>query len=148
MLLIEAASTFAYLMAVNHLPDLMARAITAVSSAPWFFLVVNSLIFIFIGSILEGLPALIIFVPILFPMVQQLGIDPIHYGILVIAATGIGLFIPPAGVGLIIACSIGQVTLGEVTRPLLPFLVVLCVGLLVLTVVPWFSVSVPQLLLR
>jgi len=148
MLLIEAASTFSYLMAVNHLPELMARGITAVSSAPWFFLVVNALIFIFIGSILEGLPALIIFVPILFPMVQSLGIDPIHYGILVIAATGIGLFIPPAGVGLIIACSIGQVTLGEVTRPLLPFLVVLFVGLMVLTVVPWFSVSVPQLLLR
>jgi len=148
LLLIEVASTFSYLMAINYLPQLLADAIGSISKEAWFFLMVNNLIFIFIGSILEGLPALIIFIPILFPMVQQLGIDPIHYGILAIAASGIGLFLPPAGVGLIIACATGKVSIAQATRPLLPFLAVLFVGLMVLTFVPWFSTIVPELILK
>lgn len=148
MLLITMASTFSYIMAINHLPDTLAGAIISVSKEPWFFLVVNSLIFVFIGSILEGLPALIIFVPILYPLVQKLGIDPIHYGILVIAASGIGLFLPPAGVGLVIASALGKVSIGQATKPLLPFLGVLFIGLLVLIFVPWLSTVVPHALLK
>ena len=75
----------------------MAKVVTSVSSAPWLFLAVSNLIFILFGAILEGLPALIVFVPVMYPIAVQFGIDPLHYGILIIASIGIGVFLPPSG---------------------------------------------------
>lgn len=146
MLLVQTASSFSYLMAIERLPALLGAWIISVSDQPWFFLMTSNLIFIVLGSLLEGLPAMIIFVPILLPIAQQLHVDLLHWGILIITALGIGLFLPPAGVGLIVGCSVGKVGINEVTRPMIPFLVVLIIGLVILTLVPWFSTIVPALM--
>ncbi|MBI2525076.1 MAG: TRAP transporter large permease [Candidatus Rokubacteria bacterium] len=146
MLLIGAASVLSYLLAVQHLPQIIVRAIAGVSSGPWFFLLVTSLVFVFIGSLLEGIPAMMIFVPIFLPVVEELGINPLHYGIVVIAAVGIGLFVPPAGVGLIVGCAVGQVSIDKVSRGMVPFLLVLLLGLGILIFVPTITTVVPAAL--
>lgn len=146
MLLTQAASSFSYLMAIERLPALLGGWITSISGEQWFFLMVSNVIFVVLGSLLEGLPAMIIFVPILLPIAQQLNVDLLHWGILIITAVGIGLFLPPAGVGLIVGCSVGRVSIGEVTRPFIPFLVMLIIGLVILTFVPWFSTVVPAMM--
>ena len=84
--------------------------------------------FVVIGALLEGLPALLIFGPILFPISRAVGIDPVHYGIVIIAAMGIAFFLPPVGVGLSIAAGIARVDIDDVSRAYLPYLVALLVG--------------------
>ena len=105
------------------------------------------LLFVFLSSVIEPLPAMIVFIPIFLPLVDALGIDRLHYGILVTAAGGIGMFLPPVGVGLILVCAIAGVRLEESLKYLGPFLVMLFVGLLILTFVPWFTTVLPDLLL-
>jgi TRAP-type C4-dicarboxylate transport system permease large subunit len=105
----------------------------------------TAMIFFTLGSILEGLPALIIFVPVLLPLAASGGVNLIHFGIVVIAAVGIGLFLPPTGIGFVTACGVGRVTIPEVTRRYGLFLAGLVVGLITLLFVPWFSVALPAL---
>ena len=81
---------------------------------------------------LEGLPALLIFGPILFPIAKVLGIDPVHYGIVIIAAMGIAFFLPPVGVGLTIAAGIARVDIDDVSRAYVPYLVALLIGIAVM----------------
>jgi TRAP-type C4-dicarboxylate transport system permease large subunit len=102
-------------------------------------------IFFVLGSILEGLPALIIFVPVLTPYALSSGVDPVHFAIVVIASVGIGLFLPPAGIGFITACSVGNVMIPAAARRYVPFVAGLIVGLMVLVFVPWFSLVLPAL---
>jgi TRAP-type C4-dicarboxylate transport system permease large subunit len=108
----------------------------------------SNLIFILFGAILEGLPALIVFVPVLYPIAAQFGIDPLHYGILIIASIGIGVFMPPIGIGLFIACAIAKLNIVESARHMAPFLVILILGLMVITYVPWFTLILPRLFLK
>jgi tripartite ATP-independent transporter DctM subunit len=144
MFLIGAASLLAWNLTREGLPNMLSAAITSISTSPWIFLLVSNLMFMLLGAVLEGLPVLIIMVPLLMPLVQQLGIDPIHYGIVTIMAVGIGVFLPPVGVCFFIACSIGKAGLLPSTRAFLPYLAVLIVGLLVITFVPQVTLVLPQ----
>ena len=148
MLRIGSATLFSWILTVERVPQLVAAAVKAISSEKWVFLLVSNLIFIVFGAILEGLPALIVFVPVMHPIALQLGVDPLHYGILVIASIGIGIFLPPIGVGLFIACAIAKMNIVEAARDMAPYLLMLLLGLLVVTFVPWFTLVLPQLLLK
>ena len=143
-LLIGVASVFAYIMATEQLPVQLVARMQEWQVGYWAFLLISVGLFIVLGGLLEGLPALLILIPVLLPMSKQLGIDTIHYNILAVAATGIGLFLPPIGVGLYIACAVGRVPVGKVIKPLTPFLAILILGLVVLIAVPWFSTGVPK----
>ena len=85
--------------------------------------------FVVIGALLEGLPALLIFGPILFPISRTVGLDPVHYGIVIVAAMGIAFFLPPVGVGLSIAAGIARVDIDDVSRTYVPYLIALLIGL-------------------
>jgi TRAP-type C4-dicarboxylate transport system permease large subunit len=98
------------------------------------------------GALLEGLPALLIFGPLLLPMAPNFGIDPLQYGLVMIIAMGLGAFSPPIGVGMFVTCSICETTMENATRHMLPYLVVLIIGLLLVAFVPWFSMVAPRLL--
>jgi tripartite ATP-independent transporter DctM subunit len=148
MLLVGVATVFSWILTVERVPQAVAALVTGISSAPWVFLLVSNLIFIVFGAILEGLPALIVFVPVMYPIATQLGIDPLHYGILVIASIGIGIFMPPIGVGLFIACAIGKMNMVDAARYMIPYLGILVIGLLVVTFVPWFTLVLPQVFLK
>jgi tripartite ATP-independent transporter DctM subunit len=148
MLLVGAATAFSWILTVERVPQSMARLVGSVSTSAWLFLAVSNLIFIVFGAILEGLPALIVFVPVMYPIATQFGIDPLHYGILIIASIGIGVFLPPIGIGLFIACAIAKLNIVDSARPMAPYLLILCLGLLFVTYVPWFTLVLPRLFLK
>ncbi len=148
MLLVGTATVFSWVMTIERVPQGIAKLVASISSAPWLFLAVSNLIFILFGAILEGLPAMIVFVPVMYPIAIQFGIDPLHYGILIIASIGIGVFLPPIGVGLFIACAIARLNIVESARYMAPYLVILVLGLLVVTYVPWFTLVLPTAFLK
>ena len=111
------------------------------------FLAMTIVLFVVIGALLEGLPALLIFGPILFPISRAVGIDPVHYGIVIVAAMGIAFFLPPVGVGLTIAAGIARVDIDEVSRTYVPYLVALLVGLALIAAFPVLTLVLPRLFL-
>ena len=148
MLLIGSATVFSWVMTVERVPQLVAHFVSGISGSPWFFLLLSNLIFVLFGAVLEGLPALIVFVPVMYPIAIQFGIDPLHYGILLIASIGIGVFLPPIGVALFIACAIAKLNIVDSARAMAPYLIILFAGLLVITYVPWFTLVLPRLFLH
>jgi C4-dicarboxylate transporter DctM subunit len=143
-MLLGFAMIFGYLIATQGLPMAFANWMRAADVPPWGVLVVSALIFVFLGSVLEGAPAVLIFVPILLPVVRALGIDVVHWLTIVVLASGIGLFIPPTGIAVLMACSIGKIRMEALLKPMLPFLLVLFVGLAVLIAFPHITTVVPK----
>jgi tripartite ATP-independent transporter DctM subunit len=148
MFLVGFASVLSWIFATNQIPQLVAGAAMRISSSPFVFLVLSNVCFILLGAMLEGVPAMLILVPIFLPVVTQLGIDPLHFGILVIASLGIGLFLPPVGMGIFIACTFAEIDVGKVFRSFAPFLVALFVGLLIITAVPWLTLVLPNIFFK
>jgi tripartite ATP-independent transporter DctM subunit len=148
MFLVGAATVFSWILTIERVPQAVAQLVRSVSSAPWLFLAVSNFIFILFGAILEGLPALIVFVPVMYPIAMQFGLDPLHYGILIIASIGIGVFLPPIGVGLFIACAIARLNIVESAKYMAPYFIMLVLGLLVVTYVPWFTLILPHMFLK
>jgi tripartite ATP-independent transporter DctM subunit len=145
MLLVGMASIFSFQMAVDKVPDAVANFILSTTKSPILFLLLSNVIFIFFGAILEGIPAALILVPIFTPLVQNLGIDMLHFCILVVACIGVGVFLPPIGVGLITVCGVGDVQIRETTFYIVPFLVMLFLGIVILTLFPWLTLVVPKI---
>ena len=144
-LLLAAAGLVSWYLTVQQMSAALLRAMTAVPGSSLVFLVATALVFVFFGAVIEGLPAVIILLPSLLPVAVDLGIHPIHYAIVIVAAVGIGLFLPPIGVGLFIACGIADISVDRATRAMLPFVAVLAAGLAVIIVVPWFTLVLPRI---
>ncbi|MBS0434443.1 MAG: TRAP transporter large permease subunit [Proteobacteria bacterium] len=105
------------------------------------FLAVSIVAFIVLGSVLEGIPAIVLFGPLLFPIARAVGVHEVHYAMVVIFAMGIGLFAPPFGVGYYGACAISRVDPSEGMRPIVGYVIALLVGLVLVAAVPWFSIG-------
>jgi C4-dicarboxylate transporter DctM subunit len=146
MLLVGTASVLSWIFAAQGIPRLIAGVLLGLSSDPALVLLVTILVFVPLGAILEGVPAMIILVPVFFPIIARFGIDPLHYGTLVVAALGLGLFIPPFGVGFFIACALGRTTVEGAARAYVPYVVVLLAGLFLVAFVPWITLVVPRLM--
>jgi C4-dicarboxylate transporter DctM subunit len=110
------------------------------------FLLLVNILFLIAGCFLNAAAILIILVPILLPMVEKFGIDPVHFGIILIANLGIGYVTPPVGTCLYVACGISKEPLSTVMKPLTPYLLVMILMLFVITYVPWISLVVPNLI--
>jgi len=145
VLLIGFSNVYSYLLAIEKLPDQIARVMLSLAPSPWLLLVAVSALVLVLSVVIEALPAGVICIPIFLPLVDRLGIDRLHFLILVVAAGGIGMFVPPSGVGLIVGCSVARVDVGDVARPLLPFLGVLGIGLLILITFPTITTLIPRL---
>jgi TRAP-type C4-dicarboxylate transport system permease large subunit len=107
---------------------------------PSAFLIGSIVLLIVVGSLLEGLPALIILGPLLLPIANQLGIDSIHYATVILLAIGIGIFIPPIGVCFYISCAVAGSGIEASGKTMLPYLAVLILGVLTVAFVPWFTI--------
>ena len=105
------------------------------------FLAITIVAFIILGSVLEGIPAILLFGPLLFPIARQIGVHEVHYAMVVILAMGIGLFAPPFGVGYYAACAISRIHPDEGMRPILGYIIALMVGLILVAAVPWISIG-------
>jgi tripartite ATP-independent transporter DctM subunit len=145
LILVGTASLLSWIFAAESVPRLLANLILKLSNSSAPFLLITIAVFVVFGAFLEGLPALIIFTPILFPIMGHFDIVPLHYGIVMITALGIGLFLPPMGIGFLIACALGHVNVEKATRAYAPFFVVLLIGALVVAFVPWFTLVLPRL---
>ena len=144
---LAAASAFAWILVREWVPQLLGEWIRGAGAGRSEFMALTVVLFVVIGALLEGLPALLIFGPILFPIGRAIGVDPVHYGIVIIAAMGIAFFLPPVGVGLTIAAAIGRVDIDDVSRTYVPYLIALLIGLALIAAFPAITLILPRLLL-
>jgi C4-dicarboxylate transporter DctM subunit len=145
MLVVSTSAIFAWVLANQQIPQKVAQAIFSFSNQPWVFFLIVNLLMLVVGTFLDATPALMILVPILLPIAMRLGIDPIHFGVVLVANLGIGFITPPVGVTLFVATSITKVPIARVVKPLLPYFLVMVATLLLITYVPWFTLVLPRL---
>lgn len=105
------------------------------------FMIVSVIAFVVLGSVLEGIPAIVLFGPLLFPIARSVGIHEVHYAMVVVLAMGLGLFSPPFGVGFYVASAIGRADPAEAMRPIVRYMVALAIGLALVAAIPWISVG-------
>ena len=105
------------------------------------FMAVSISAFVVMGSVLEGIPAIVLFGPLLFPIAHTLGIHDVHYAMVVILSMGLGLFAPPLGVGYYAACAIGRVNPDEGIGPIVGYMVALLIGIIIVAAIPWISIG-------
>lgn len=141
LLIIGAATAMAWALTQSGFSRDLAAAMTGLPGGAVTFMIVSIIAFVILGSVLEGIPAIVLFGPLLFPIARQVGIHEVHYSIVVILAMGVGLFAPPFGIGYYAACAIGRVSPDEGMRPIWPYLFALLIGLLVVAAVPWISIG-------
>jgi C4-dicarboxylate transporter DctM subunit len=142
--LLAVASVFQYIMGVSGVPALLAQVLEPLKDQHWLFLLATALITMMFGMVLEGLPAAVVLIPVVFPIAEKMGIDPIHFNIVQTAAVGIGLFLPPMGVGLLMALRFANLTVGQHWRSYMPYLMALLIGLLLIILFPDLSLFLPR----
>jgi tripartite ATP-independent transporter DctM subunit len=144
LLVIAAATAFSRSLLIANIPQEISHAFSHIGGGTVGFLIVSTLALVVLGQVLEGIPAILVFAPLVIPIAIQFNVNPIHYGIILIIAIGLGAFSPPVGVGLYIACAIGETTVERASRAMLPYLLVLFGGLMLVVFIPWFSLALPR----
>ena len=139
LFIIGTATCMSWALTQSNFSHALAAALAQAPGGRYGFLVGSIVLFIVLGSVLEGIPAMVLFGPLLFPVAKQLGVHEVHYAMVVILAMGIGLFAPPFGLGYYAACSIGQVDPNAGLKRIWNYLAALVIGLLVVAFVPWIS---------
>jgi C4-dicarboxylate transporter DctM subunit len=139
VLIMGTAVVFGEYMALNQVPQRIAAALLTVTSQPTLMLLLIGALLVVLGTFMETLSTIIILTPILLPLVKQLGIDPIHFGIVLVVASEIGFLTPPLGVNLFVASNISGLPLEKVARAVVPFIVAMIGALVVVITVPWIS---------
>lgn len=147
LLLIGASMGMSWAMANADIPYTISDALLSISDNPIVILLIINIILLIIGTFMDMTPALLIFTPIFFPIVTELGMDPVHFGILMTFNLSIGICTPPVGSTLFVGCSVAGVKINQVIKPLLPFYAILIVTLFIITFVPELSLWLPRTLL-
>jgi C4-dicarboxylate transporter DctM subunit len=146
LLVVGAARLLSWVFAVSQVPQELTATVMSLGGGESVFLIFTILIFLPLGAILEGVPAVVLLTPILLPLAKQLGIDPVHYGAVIVATQGISVFMPPVGVSLLVACSVGRVEPAAVSRHLWPYLALMLIFTLLIAFVPGIVMFLPRLM--
>jgi tripartite ATP-independent transporter DctM subunit len=141
LMIIGTATGMAWGLTQSGFSRALATAMTGLPGGSAAFIAVSILAFTVLGSVLEGIPAIVLFGPLLFPIARTVGVHEVHYAMIIILAMGIGLFAPPFGVGYYAACAIGRVDPAEGIGPIWGYLLALLVGLIVVAIFPWISIG-------
>jgi tripartite ATP-independent transporter DctM subunit len=141
LLIIGAATGMAWALTQSGFSTSLAQFMTGLPGGVPMFLAVTIIAFIVLGSVLEGIPAIVLFGPLLFPIAKQVGVHEVHYAMVVILAMGIGLFAPPFGVGYYAACAISRIHPDKGIKPMLGYMLALLIGTIVIAAVPWLSIG-------
>jgi tripartite ATP-independent transporter DctM subunit len=141
LLIIGTATAMAWGLTQSGFSRALAAAMTGLPGGSATFIAVSIVAFTILGSVLEGIPAIVLFGPLLFPIARAVGVHEVHYAMIIILAMGIGLFAPPFGVGYYAACAIGRVDPAEGIRPIWGYLLALMVGLIIVAIFPWISIG-------
>jgi len=139
MMLIGFSVAFGYLMALMQLPAKAAAFFLTLTDNKYVMLLLVNSLLLALGTFMDLAPMLLICTPILLPMMIKLGVDPIHFGMIMLINLGIGLITPPVGPTLFVGCAIGKVTIEQVSKELWPFYGAMCMALLIITYVPAIS---------
>ena len=146
MILICAASLFGYVLTAHRIPDAIATFILGLSSNKWVILLLINLLLLVVGTFLDTTAAIIILVPILFPIINTIGVDPIHFGMILCVNLAVGFVTPPFGTCLFVACGVADTSLGAITKKILPVFAALLVVVALVTICERISLFLPKLL--
>jgi tripartite ATP-independent transporter DctM subunit len=148
LLIIGTAASFAWLLALNQVPAKLFILLQSVSDNPLVIMLMVNVILLFLGTFMDMAPLIIICTPIFLPVMEQLGMDPIQFGIVMMINLGIGLVTPPVGTVLFVGCAVGKIPIEETIKSIWPFYLALLMALVLVTYVPAFSMFLPNLLLN
>ena len=146
MFIITNAMLFGHVLTTEQIPQQIAQAIISAGMAPWMFLIVVNVLLLIGGSFMEPSGLLLIVAPILFPIALELGIDPIHLGVIMVVNMEVGMITPPVGLNLFVLVGITEMSLVEVIRAMLPWLLILFIFLMLITYIPPISLFLPNLM--
>jgi TRAP-type C4-dicarboxylate transport system permease large subunit len=141
LFIVGTATAMAWALTQSGFSHTLATTMANVPGGGAGFMAFTIVVFIVLGSVLEGVPALVLLAPLLFPIARSMGIHEVHYSMVVILAMGVGLFAPPFGVGFFTACAIGNVDPDEAMARIWPYLGALLIGVILVAAVPWISIG-------
>lgn len=144
LLLIATSIAMSWVMSYENIPQDISNALLGISSNPVVILIIINLILLFVGVFMDMTPAVLIFTPIFLPIVTNLGMDPVHFGIVMILNLCIGLCTPPVGSVLFVGCSVAELSIQKVIKPLLPLFLIMIVVLVMITFIPSLSLWLPK----
>ena len=144
LFMVSAGSAFSWTLAISNLQAVVTDLLALLGGSKFAFVTFSIVLMVIMGSILEGLPSLLIFGPMLLQLTKNYGLDPMAFGIVIIISMGIGTFIPPFGVCYFVTCSVMDTTVEKVTPRFLPYLAVLVIGLICIAIFPSISLSLPH----
>ena len=145
MLLIGTSSAMSWILSYENIPQNISTALIALTENKFVILLIINLILLAVGTFMDITPAVLIFTPIFLPVVMQLGISPLHFGIMMVLNLSIGLCTPPVGSVLFVGCGVGKTKITDLTRALIPFFIVMIFVLMLVTYIPWISEFLPKL---
>ena len=145
LFLIAASNAFAWVLTYLKVPLMLTDLFLSISDNPMVILLIINVLLLILGAPLDMAPLILIMTPILYPVVTSLGVDPVHFGIILILNLGIGLITPPVGTVLFVGCAIGKVSIEQGSRALVPFFVVMVAVLLLITYIPGISLWLPNM---
>jgi tripartite ATP-independent transporter DctM subunit len=144
MLLIATSMAMSWILAFENIPAMASDALLTLSNNPILILLIINLILLLVGAFLDMTPAVLIFTPIFLPVAIELGMSPLHFGIMMVLNLSIGLCTPPVGTVLFVACAVAKTRIAEIIRPLIPMYIAMFVALLLVTYIPGFSEWLPR----
>jgi tripartite ATP-independent transporter DctM subunit len=144
MILIGFAASFGYIMTLMQIPQQITEAFTSVSKQPWVILLMINVLLLILGTLMDMAPLILIMTPILLPVVTSIGVDPVHFGMIMMVNLGMGLITPPVGGVLFVGAAIAKLPIEQVTKALLPFFGAMLLVLGLVTYVPFFSLWLPR----
>ncbi len=146
MLLIGTSKAMSWIMSYENIPQSISSALVGMTDSKFLILVIINVILLAVGTFMDITPAVLIFTPIFLPVVLQLGLNPLHFGIIIVLNLCIGLCTPPVGTVLFVGCGVGKTTIANVTRSMLPFFAVMVIVLLLITYLSELSLWLPRVL--
>ena len=147
MIMIGFSIAFGYMMAIMRIPAMATEFFISISSDKYTFLLYINILLLLLGTFMDLAPMLLICTPIFLPVIKTFGIDPVHFGIIMILNLGIGLLTPPVGPTMVVGCAIGKVSMEAVSRSILVFYIPMLIVLFLVTYIPELSLWLPRLVL-
>ncbi|MBC00935.1 MAG: hypothetical protein CML67_15495 [Rhodobacteraceae bacterium] len=147
LVIIGASVAFGRIIALEKIPLDLAQFVLSLTDSKYLVLLAALVLLLIVGTFLETLAAIVILTPVLLPIMLQLGVDPVHFGIVMIVALAIGFVTPPLGANLFMAAQVGGIPFDKIARRIFPWVAAMVVALLIITYVPWLSLVLPETLL-
>ena len=146
-IIISAAQPFGWVLTLEQAPQALVALFQSMSLSQWQLYLVLNILFLIVGCFMEGIAVLVMTIPVIMPIIQQAGIDPVHFGVVFTVNSMIGTITPPVGMIMYVVCGLGKVSIGEFSREVWPFLIALTIALLLVTYIPSLAMWLPNLLL-